>query len=275
MSAIRWALVVCLLAACGVGGDLRAGREALDRGDLVAAEAAWRRVLDREPENDEALYGIGWTWHLAGKNDAARGAFQQLVALKPDSALGYKGLASLALADGNAAVAREGFEAALKRAPGDVAVRQGLGLAELAGGDPAKALTIFDDALVTDPSRAELYQARAEALLRLHRDEEALEASAKAVDAGGEPRVLAMSELTRARAILAVTAGRVDSAQCASTAPPVYTWLGEADQVLDRAEARGIDLPSLSETRRAVRRRRGVVDDTCPGLRASLPTGGG
>ena len=47
------------LLACGVGADIRAGKEALEEGDLVVAEAAWRAALQKEPGNPEALYGLG------------------------------------------------------------------------------------------------------------------------------------------------------------------------------------------------------------------------
>ncbi|MFZ5479167.1 MAG: tetratricopeptide repeat protein [Myxococcota bacterium] len=259
--------VALLLLACGAEGELDAGEQALARGDLPAAEAAYRRALDAEPANAEALYGLGWTWHLAGREDLARDAFDQCVAAHPESALGYKGLGSVAMAEGNPVLARKQFDAALARSPGDLAIRHSLGLLDLSTRQYAEAERTFVELAKEAPDRAEFQQARAEALLGLDRAEEALLAAQKAIDLGGEPRVRALARMTRARALLAASAGRVDPNACARTAPAVYAWLDEADRVLDEAEATGSKISDVYETRRAVSRRRGIVDDTCPGLR--------
>lgn len=253
-----------------MGADLRAGEDALARGDLVEAEAAFRRALERAPEDPDALYGLGWTWHLAGRPSQARAAFQQLVTLHPDSHLGYKGLGSVAMAEGQAQVARAQLDAALKRAPTDLAVRQSLGLVDLAQGRPTEALARFDALLTEEPDRAELHQARAEALLRLDRQEEAQRAAETAIACGGSARTRAVSHVTRARVLLARSAGRVDPQDCRGTAPPVYAWLEEADRTLDVAAALSATTPELAEARRLVRRRRAAVDDLCPGLRATM-----
>lgn len=256
-----------LLLACWTS-DAERGRAALERGDLVEAEAAWREALDDDPGSAEALYGLGWTWHLAGQRDAARGAFNRLVEQHPDSPLGYKGQGSLALAEGNLALARERFAAALERAPGDPAIRQSQGLVELAAGDPAQALVTFEALLAEDPTRTEVATGKAEALLQLGRDEEAVAAARAAVEVGGTSRAGAGARITLARALLAATRARVRVDDCAGTAVPVYRWLEEADRVLDEAEATGVRPPDLLDTRRAIRRRRAAVDDQCPGVRA-------
>lgn len=261
--------LVLLLLAC-TGGDRARARAALDAGDLAGAEAAWRRVLDTEPKDAEALYGLGWTWHLAGQRDSARGAFQQIVTLHPDSPLGYKGLGSVAMADGNLPLARTRLQEALDRAPGDVPIQHSLALANLAAGDAGAALALFDTLAATPPPRAEILSGRAEALLALGRDTEAVDAARAAVALRADGRVDVVARVTLARALLAATTARVSAEDCTGTAPPVYRWLEEADHVLDEAEATGIRAPELVETRRAIRRRRGAVDDQCPGLRAGM-----
>jgi tetratricopeptide (TPR) repeat protein len=260
-------VVALALAACGAQRDRARAEAALRRGDLAGAEAAWRAALDESPDDPDALYGLGWTWHLAGRDDMARDAFQQCVDAHPEVANGYKGLGSVAMADGNPVLAKKEFELALERSPNDLAIRHSLGLLALSTHDDQAALTIFTTLAQEAPDRAEFEQARAEALLRLHRDDDALSASQHAIALGGDDKVRAMALVTRARALVAVAAGRVTADSCATAAPPVYAWLDEADRVLDRAEATGVDVPDLPEVRRGVRRRRGVVDDLCPGLR--------
>jgi predicted Zn-dependent protease len=237
---------------------------------LAEAEQEWRAVLALEPGRAEALYGLGWTLHLAGKPELAREAFQQCVDANPADHLGYKGLGSVAMGEGNTALARRRFEEALARAPGDPAVRHSLALLDLAQGNPTAAVTAFESLIQEDPDRAVFRQGLAEALLAAGRPAEALDAATAAAGASTDDRTRALSELTRARAILASLAGRVDPTDCAGTAPPVYTWLEEADRALDQVEAAGVPVPEVLGTRRSVRQRRGWVDDTCPGLRAGM-----
>ncbi len=270
-AALVVAAVAVGLRVTAVPRGIAAAQAALDAADLVAAEAAWREVLAADPGRAEALYGLGWTLHLAGRPELAREAFQQCVDAHPDSPLGYKGLGSVAMSQGNAALAKRRFEEALARAPGDPAVRHSLGLLALGTGNGAEAVAAFGALATEEPDRAAFRQGLAEALLVAGRPEDALEAAAEAVRLAEDPRSVALAHFTRARAILAASGGRVDADDCAGTAPPVYAWLDEADRALDRAEATGVPLPELVAARRAVRQRRGGVDDTCPGLRAGQP----
>lgn len=265
----RLALLLLLLGGCGVKGDLAEGRRALDRGDLVTAEAAYRHALDRAPDDPDALYGLAWTWHLAGQRDAARGAFQQLTQLHPESPLGHKGLATVLLSDGNVAAARAQLEEARQRSPGDSTLDHSLALVELSAGNAAAALVLFDGLLTKEPERSEFLQGKAEALIRLDRGQDAVPVASAAEEHAETPKQRVLAQITHARALLAATGRRVDPKDCANTAPPVFTWLDEADRVLDEAEASGMDAPELVETRRMIHRRRAAVDDNCPGLRVS------
>jgi tetratricopeptide (TPR) repeat protein len=262
------------LLACGVGADIRTGKEALEEGDLVAAEAAWRSALQREPGNPEALYGLGWTWHLAGQIEPARSSFDQCIRQHPDYAPCYRGLGSVAMAEGNPAMARKRFEEALARAPEDAATQQSLGILELSTGQPAAALARFDQLLLAQPDRSALLQGRAEALLALERAPEAVEAATLALQKAEDKRGKLLALLSRARALTAVTADRVDRERCAETAPPIYEVLEEASRNLDEAEAMGVLPGEVQQARRLIQRRRGAVDDLCPGNQGRKSPGG-
>ncbi|MDP2312519.1 MAG: tetratricopeptide repeat protein [Pseudomonadota bacterium] len=271
-AALLGLLVAVGLRATAVSRGVATAQRALDASDLEGAEAAWRQVLAADPGRAEALYGLGWTLHLAAETEAAREAFQQCVDAHPESPLGYKGLGSVAMAEGNPNLARRRFEEALAKAPNDVAVRHSLALLDLSTGRVAAAAAAFEALAAEEPTRAVFRQALAEALVADGKPEAALDAATEAVRlARDDPRGRALAEVTRARAILAATSGRVDPTDCAGTAVPVYTWLAEADRALDEAEATGVPLPELVSSRRAVRHRRGAIDDQCPGAR--LPTG--
>jgi len=259
--------LLLLLVGCGAERDVTRGRAALDEGDMVRAEAAFRAALDREPGHPEALYGLGWTWHLAGQTDEARTAFEQLRVAHPESPLGYRGLGSVAMAEGNLPAARRSFQAALERAPGDLEIRHSLALVDLSARNGEAAAQALEALCAEVPERGELHQARAEALLLVDRGEDALAAADLALARSETPRSSALARLTRARVLLSLAGGRVDPADCAGTAPPVYAWLEEADRMLDEAVALQAGTPELTSARQTVLRRRGHVDDLCPGLR--------
>ncbi len=291
LAVLGLALGVWWLESNSLGSDLRAGQAAVDAGRPDLAEAAFRRALTRDPDNEQAMYGIGWAWHMAGQEDQAREAFKLLQEVHPESPLGYKGIGSVWMAQGNVKEAKVAFERALKAAgpvpaagqggcggesPGSdpSAIENSLALLALSQRDGAAALASYEALLQREPERAEFLQGRAEALLLLGRDDDALAASVEAVQrsaglsGAGGTRVMAMALLTHARALIAVSGGRVDTTRCSETATPVYAWLDEADRDLDKAEALGMSVPSIQGVRRTVLDRRARVDDDCPGQRA-------
>ncbi len=263
-----------LVFRSGVAADLDAGERAVASGRPDLAEAAFRRVLSAEPENEQAMYGIGWAWHMGGQDDQAREAFNLLQEIHPDSPLGYKGLGSVWMGEGNTKEARRSFERALdlainRQGYDTVPIENSLALVDLSSRDGEAALAAYDALTTKHPERAEFHLGRAEALLMLGRNDDARTAADAAVSHAPDDGVVrANSLVTRARALLAASGGRVNAADCKGTAPPVYAWLDAADHDLDLAESLGVGVPSIPNVRRSIRERRGGVDDTCPGLRA-------
>ncbi len=253
--------VLALLFACTSATER--GEQALARDDLLAAEREFRAALDADPEDAEALYGLGWTFHQADEDGPARDAFERLVRTHPELPSGYRGLGSLFAAAGNLPEARKQLEEALKRAPDDPSVNQSLALVELAEEKPEAALSRIDAALAKNPGRPELLQTRAVALLKLDRAEEALEQAAAAVAAADSARSLTAARLTWVSAVLDNVEDRVDASNCGTTAAPVRAWLDGADHVLDEAEADGALHDTTLDTRKLVRRRRGWLEDIC------------
>ena len=79
-------LLLLLLSACGTDWYLQQGEDALREMDLEGAERSYRSALAREPDSSEALYGLGWTYHLAGFQDEARETFERCATVAPTSA---------------------------------------------------------------------------------------------------------------------------------------------------------------------------------------------
>jgi len=267
MTSLRALLVgtTLLLCACGTDWYLDRGETALQRMELVDAERSFRSALAREPERAEALYGLGWTYHLAGHQDEARETFERCTQVAPESALGFKGLGSIALAEGNLDVAEARFEQALQRAPSDPSVRNSVALLLIRAERYDEALEIYGALLADQPHQPELTLGLAEALLRLGRADEALDAVDQALaDGVSNPRHGTLLHTSRARILHAHTTGRLDEQRCDETAPPLLAWLDEADRALDQAEALDLGFESLAGVRREVHLRRKLVLRACP-----------
>jgi len=69
----------------------------------------------------------------------------------------------------------------------------------------------------------------------------------------------------QARALLATVAGRVDPADCAGTLPPVHAWLGAVEGTMALGAETDVVLPGRGALERLLTRRRGAIEDICPG----------
>ena len=258
---------LALLAACEPAQDLRRGREALDRNDLEEAQAAFGRALADRPDDPDALYGLGWTSHVAGRREEARLAFERCIQAAPGSPLGFKGLGSVALAEGELVEAEAWFGEALDRAPGDRAVRNSLALVHLKAGRTQEALALYEALRHEDPADAALALGQAQAFVQAARLPEALavvEAALAGRTAGA--RTAGLLHAMRARILVALTAGRIEPDRCAGTVPPVLTRLDAAAADLEEAAERGVPAEDLLSTRRLLLRRREEIGAACPGF---------
>lgn len=267
----RTLLLFCLLAAgcvssCGPEGKLRRAEAALIAGDLTTAEASFRGVLDTHPDDPDALYGLGWVYHLNGDEDRAREYFKRCVRVAAQDWRGHRGLGSVALAEGNLVLAEQHLGDARELAPGEPRVLSSLALVYLSSERPEQALPLLEQAQELAPERGEYGYNLAEAQLGLKQHDAALATVDAALSSQiREQRFRALLLEMRARVLVVKTGERVDPERCEQTAPPVMAWLQRADRALDQAEALDIKLDSLPQTRRLVHRRRSAVTETCPG----------
>ncbi len=254
-------MILALLLACS--SAVERGEEALSHDDFVGAEREFRAALEADPADAQALYGLGWTFYMAGEQPAAEDAFVQLTRAHPESLLGHRGLGSVAAARGDVPAARKHFEAALVLAPTDARTVQSVALLDMREGKYDAAVSRLDALLALEPEDTVAHQTKAAVLLRASRPEDALAAADRAVSSAGTPRERATAQLTRAHALMASSDGRVGRDNCGD-AGPVRAWLLEADAELDRAQAAGIHALEVADARREVRRRRAYLDASCP-----------
>ena len=265
-----WFLAVLgCLPLCSEEARVDRAEQSLMQGDLAAAEADYRVVLDDNPNNVDALYGLGWTYHMASQRDRAREYFKRCVRLAPEDYRGHRGLGVIALADGNALLARTHLADALELAPGEPRILNSIGLALLAEGNDTAALERFQEAYAADPSSGEVGYNVAEVQFRLDDHETALQTVDDALSGEiDEVRFRGLLLELRARILLRMTSGRVDESDCEGTAPPTLAWLDAADRAVDQAEGAGLAAHVATSTRRSIHRRRSVVTERCPGYEA-------
>ncbi len=270
----RWAALLVLAlaggvgptAGCGVERHLEAGEEALKQHQLAEAEASFRRVLERQPESADALYGLGWVYHLAGEPARARDYFQRCTRVAPADHRGFKGLGSVAMSEQQVPQAIDWFTQALTRVPDDPAVLNSLAVAHMQAQRYDEALAVLDRAGAAASQRGELGLNRAECLFQLQRHAEALETIEQSLGTPMEEvRFRALLLVLRARVLVGMTGGRVDPDRCAETVPPLLAYLEAAGRAIDQAEQIGIEVGEIADARRRVHRRRGYITEQCPG----------
>jgi len=242
------------------------GREALDAQQLATAEADFRQAVAADPTRVDALAGLGWTYLLAGEQAAAEAAFKRCAEVDPTQPECLRGQASVAQRKGKQEKGRGLLIQALKLAPDDAKVQSSLALLEMSQGDIDGAAARYESLVARHPQDAEYTIGLVEARLRQDRPQEALTLAEQALTWTGTPlRTIALLHLLRARILVKMVTGRVDPARCAETLPPVLAWLKSADASVDAAQATGVRPPRLGEVRRLVGRKRGGVEDLCPG----------
>ncbi|MGB6538811.1 MAG: tetratricopeptide repeat-containing glycosyltransferase family protein [Xanthobacteraceae bacterium] len=154
---------------------LRRARHAHEAGELEKAERHYSAVLAHQPQNFDALHGLGGIHQKRGRLDSALVLFQEALKADPNRPDGYAslGLVFYALKDFTRALVS--FEAALRLAPDDVELRNCRGVALLDLGRPRQALEDFERVLADAPGHFEALGNRANALFKLNRPAAAIE----------------------------------------------------------------------------------------------------
>ena len=200
---------------CNSSRLLRRALHAHETGDLANADRLYAAVLQKEPENFDALHGLGQVhcqcrrfdmalvliqraltidrrradgfsslglvfYYLRRPNDALT-SFDEGLRIEPANTelLNLRGVALLEL--GRASEALESFEHTLAIDPDLVDALGNYGNALIKLNRPAEALDVYDRALTIVPANAELLTNRAIALRKLDRPHEALMSVSRAL----------------------------------------------------------------------------------------------
>ena len=153
---------------------LRRAHRALGEGELNKAERLYAELLQHQPDNFDALQGLGQVNYQRGRLDAALALTQ--AALKSDlsRADGFASLGLIfhALRDFQRALAS--YDEGLRLAPDDAELLNQRGVALLELGRAREALESFDRVLLHTPNHLDALGNRGNALLKLNRVTDAL-----------------------------------------------------------------------------------------------------
>jgi tetratricopeptide (TPR) repeat protein len=160
---------------CNASRLLRRAERARTEGELQKAERLYQAVLAREPQNFDALHGLGQIHYARGRFDTALALFQ--TALKADltRAEGFSSLGLVFHALKQFARALTSYDEGLRLVPDDAELLNRRGVALLELGRIAEALQDFERALAADPQHFDALGNRGNALFRLNRPVEAIE----------------------------------------------------------------------------------------------------
>ena len=161
---------------------LRRAHRTLGEGELNKAERLYAELLQHQPDNFDALQGLGQVNYQRGRLDAALALTQ--AALKSDlsRADGFAslGLIFQALRDFQRALAS--YDEGLRLAPDDAELLNRRGVALLELGRAREALESFDRVLLHTPNRLDALGNRGNVLLKLNRVTDALAAYDRALE---------------------------------------------------------------------------------------------
>ncbi|MCP4869331.1 MAG: tetratricopeptide repeat protein [Proteobacteria bacterium] len=157
-----------MLAGCGrsAGHWTDVGARHMRDGDLVAAELAYNRALERDPRHVAAIYGKGWALRASGHSDLngpARQLFQRAIDYGPDYFGGYRGMGVLLMDEGKVLAAEGYLRDAFERAPEEPSVLESLGQLYLRAGRLDEAEAVLRHAVEVAPARGELRRGLSEA----------------------------------------------------------------------------------------------------------------
>lgn len=124
------------------------------RGD---AEAAFRKVLAREPDNADALRRLGVVVYMGGDFQEAVSLLELAISLAPEDADAHNNLAAILIDQDEVTDAEAHLRRALELQPGDADINFNLGLVLLRRGNHAEARPCFEAVTSVRPDDADAH----------------------------------------------------------------------------------------------------------------------
>ena len=160
-------------------------------GQAAEAYERFKEILEGQPENLTAHRGLVESAYFAGRLAEASERYRKLSGQEGQEGLGHYGLGlcEVAQGPGHMQAALKQFESAALKMPREADVPYRIGLVYLMNGEHEKARGSFAKALELNPDRADVRVAMAGAMLRLGREQEAVEVMRKILRLSPAPEV--------------------------------------------------------------------------------------
>ena len=150
-------------------------------GRLGEAEALYRRVLEADPDQPDALHYLGVLSHQVGRSDEAIDKIKRSLELVPDNAPAHNNLGNIYKELGRFEEARERYERVISLRPDSADSYNNLATV-------FRTLEMFPEAekacrraIDLDPNHADAHHNLGNALFKLHRQEEAAESYRRSI----------------------------------------------------------------------------------------------
>ena len=151
-------------------------------GRLPEAEAAYRRVLDADPDQPDALNLLGAVAQHFGRYDEAVGLIERALSVGPPAAETHTNFANALMAQGRFDAAIDAYTRSIELKPHVAATHNALGAAFMARGHTDRAAESFDRATALDPTDMEAHGNLGAACLALGRFDDAAGAFRRVIE---------------------------------------------------------------------------------------------
>ena len=148
--------------------------KAIDEHDYPAAQAAFVKGLEREPDNDRARISYARTLYLTDNKAAARAALTTALESRPDNSLGLFLLGVLSEEEGDTARAVEYYQQVLKLEPAHAGAPFYLANHYTRQGDYERSASYYNKAIEADPRNSPAYMLYLGALLHTDATDQAI-----------------------------------------------------------------------------------------------------
>jgi tetratricopeptide (TPR) repeat protein len=128
--------------------------EALKKGDAQTAEALYRELVAKYPDEADSYCSLGACLYFQKRYEEAQTNYLRALKLHPKSVRALYGLGSVAYEQDRNAEAKDYLEKALAFDPNNALCHRVLGCVLEQLGDPSQAITHYERAIALDPSVA-------------------------------------------------------------------------------------------------------------------------
>ena len=251
---------LCIPLGCNLN-RLDDARESLNAHDLASAELQYRSILEKDPQQTEALAGLGWTYHLALKREDALRQFAYCLGVEPNNVECIRGKSSVLLSQGESSQSRLWLDKALSLSPDDPEALVSDAIWKLSQGEITKASVQLSLVIRRFPKRGKYRLPYAEALLREGKTKEALREVETGLNLDLPKRTIAMMWILRARILLEISASAGEDCEQIDA---IEAWVNEADRSIKESVSTGVEVPNSGMIQRQLQRRRTTLQEICP-----------